>query len=153
MQIPYLDSPVHNTVNLYLKRHDKHGGYYFTLHSKRTNLADPEDIPLIHDIAVEDNLEKLYPARYFVIPRLPQTPKWLKNIESHSACLKISTGKIYQTENIVSEFYKKQPDFELCSPGFTNYKTCEKWWHKYSTRHKLCLGKNHWENYIILITP
>lgn len=116
---------IHDSARLYLKRifpmrGPPHYRLTLMLESQASTIQNASDaILLIHDIPVED----INTSLYFVVSG------------SSDADGRIYTDRVSFTvadykqsaDCIISEFYRKQPTFELCSPGFPYYIQYENW--------------------------
>lgn len=111
---------IHDSACLYLKRiFPMRGSPYYRLTLMLESQASPNDVLIIHDIPVKD----INTSLYFVVLGSSDA-----NGRIHTDRISFTVADYNQSVDcIISEFYKKQPNFELCSPGFPYYIQYENW--------------------------
>lgn len=102
---------------LYLSYNPRRKFYHLCI--ARERFSKPADILLIHDILVEAFDSEL---RYFVI-RYPAK----YTLSAQSPLFVVGARPDTSPDSVISEFYRLQPNFELCSPGFSRSTACLKW--------------------------
>lgn len=139
---------LHNTYNLYLRYKVSSGGVgYYDLCIHPAFYGAIFDVPLIYDISIDSNPDTM--LRYFVVKcthayHITHTP-YVSSTQSES--FTVSHFENNQADVITSAFYKKQPDFEICSPGFSDRYQCRQWWKKHSQNANT---SELWKTHILL---
>lgn len=152
---------IHNTLNLYLRlqKNAPGGNEVFVLTLQQADQCEQFDVPLIYDVPYDDAHANCI---HFIINNGRPQPR---NIFYSKYIVYATWTGIYipnyrscSPEDIISDFYKRQPDFEIRSPGFSDVNQCKQWWKNHHTRTNATSTKNTTKNkprktYFVLAVP
>lgn len=129
-------TPINNPINLCLTQ--CHRSSVWTLSLLYENRRYGTGVIIIYDVTVyAGNNDHVF----FIVPRYE-----LSGNLYYDNTWRFEIPFDHETPPAES-FEMRLPDFELCSPGFSTFDGCDRWWIRKNGH------KNRWQNHIVLRIP